>query len=299
MRYADGMSYRSAWPLHTRVAVAARADIGRMRMHMEDSFLVADLAEGAALPPPVFSGVIESGAGVALAALDAMGASREGMLAALVSGEALRASLSAAPLPDGDDDRERRLGEAMSAANRAIADAIAQDPHQLGMGCAATLAVIAGDRLHLAQVGDSRAYVLRAGHLVQVTRDDSLVCDAIVAGCSRAQVEALPEQVITKALGSKEVVEARTATVPLRAGDVILVCSDGLTNEIDDRAIERTLARITDLDEACLALIHQALRAGGNDNLTVILARPEGDFLRAPGPGDALVSAQPVTPLVP
>lgn len=284
------MTYRRPYPLATAVAVAARTDLGRKRSHNEDTFLVADL-HGARRDPPAFRGLVEHDAGVALAAIDGMGGCCGGEVAARVAAEALCAGLAARPLPEGAPAPWLRA--AMSAANTAVVEAAASERRLTGIGAAATLAVIAGDVLHLAQLGDTRAYVLRAGTLTQVTRDDSLINDALALGIPPEKIAELPRLVITKALGVCAEVEASTSTVQLRAGDVVLLCSDGLHAELDDEAIARTLRDIGDPDEACLALVNQALHAGGNDNLAVIVARPEGDFLRPPGPGDTLASPQP------
>jgi len=290
------MPYRLPSPPPTRVAVSARADIGRQRSSMEDAFLVADLATGLRYGSTAFAGTLETPGGVALAALDAMDAWFCGSEAAHVSADALRVHLSTAPLLEGDAAWRDHVRAAMSAANQAILDAMAKPPFRRGMGCAATLAVVRGDRLHLAQAGDTRAYVMRKGRLLQVTHDDSLINDAHAQGLPPEQIARLPEHVIVKALGIKDSVDAAVSTVEIRAGDVILVCSDGLTTEVDDRAIERTLTAIADPDEACLALLNQALRAGGADNIAILVARPEGDILRPPGPADTLISAQPAIP---
>ena len=263
---------------------------------MEDTFLIADLSTGIRHELAAFDRTLESPGGVAFAALDAMGANCSGAEAGHISAEALRAHLSAAPLPESDAGCRDRLRAAMVAANRAIAEAIAQNPLRRGMGCAATLAVVRGDRLHVAHVGDSRAYVLRSGRLVQVTRDDTLLTQYLASGVSLAEAALVPRAVIVQALGMKESVTIAVSTVELRAGDVLRVCSDGLTTEVEDRTLESVLAAIADPAEACLALLNQALGAGGKDNITLLVARPEGDFLRPPGPADVLASPQPAMP---
>jgi serine/threonine protein phosphatase PrpC len=272
----------------THLALAALTDVGHWRSDQEDTFLVADLATGGRHGPEPFTGTLHGPGGVALAAIDAMGAARNGAEAGHLAAEAIRAHLCAAALPEGDAACRDRLQGAMSAANRAILVAIEKRPFNRGMGCAVTLAVVRGDRLHLAQVGDTRAYVLRAGGLVQVTRDDTLMADSLARGLPPEELALLPAAVITKALGMQEAVEARVATVTLRAGDVILVCSDGLSGEVDDSAVARTLGALGDPAEACRALLKQALEAGGRDNVTILVARPLGDELRPPGPGDRL-----------
>ena len=282
--------------LPTRVAIAARTDLGPNRDRQEDYFLVAALGAGARREPPVFEGTLESDAGIALAALDAMGGSCSGEQAAILSAETIPAHLGAAPLPEGDAACEERVRGALIAANHAIDAYTAAHLRYRGMACAATLAWITGDRLHLAQAGDTRAYVLRAGRLTQVTRDDTLVNDAAALGVPADQLAELPRNVIVRVVGMGETFAASSSTVRLCAGDVILLCSDGLHAAVDAVHIERTLRELGDLGEACLSLVNQALGTGVRDNLTVIVARPEGDSLRPPGPGDVLASAQPEPP---
>lgn len=310
------MSFRSPSPL-TRLRVAARTDVGCRRSCNEDSFVVADLSaevppaavippprpkDGPALerwsfyghgpfPPPEPTFVsLESVAGVALAAIDGMGGSASGDIAARIAADTFATALAAAP-PSGEDACRRRVVAALNGASRAIVQAQEVGPRYYGgIAAAAVLALISGDRLHVAGAGDCRLYLLRLGRLIQLTRDDSLVNDYRAAGASEEQLAELPANVITKGLGLKETVDVTPSTFELRAGDVILLCTDGLHRMAEDAAIERVLLDLPDPAEACLALINLANRNGGEDNIAVVVARPDDEGLHLPGPEDALTS---------
>jgi PPM family protein phosphatase len=297
----------------TRLRVAARTDIGLRRHHNEDSFLVADLAapvaEPAPLPPPrpaegparerwsfardfkpeppaPVAVTLESAVGVGLAVIDGMGGNCAGDIAARIAADTFAAALAVAP-PSGEEACRRRVVGAMNDASRAVFEAVARGPrYYRGMGAAALIALVSGDRLHLAGAGDARAYILRLGRLVQVTRDDTLLNDR--RALLDPDVSRIPACVITKALGLEEAVDVRAFTFELRAGDVILLCTDGLHRQVDDLAIERVLLELAEPAEAGLTLINLANRRGGADNIAVVVARPEGDDLRSPGSGDAL-----------
>jgi protein phosphatase len=294
-RYAVSMSYRSPSPL-TCLRVAARTDAGRSRTYNEDTFLVADMATGARHGPDAVDATFENAQGVALAVVDGMGGYHGGVEAARMIADTLAAALTVAP-PSGEEACRRRLAAAMSGASRVVFEAAHRDRRLLGTSGCAVLAVVQGDRLHLASAGDSRIYLLRAGRLVQVTRDDSLinewyahVDESKANGGSVPDLADIPAHVITKALGLTEGVEVAPATFALRAGDVILLQSDGLSSLVDDGAIEQVLRELQDPAEACLALVNLALRNGGDDNITVVVARPDEASLLRPGPGDALES---------
>lgn len=301
--------------MFTRLRIAARTDIGLRRSTNEDSFVVADLASPflarAPLPPPrpaegparerwsfspertleppaPVAAVLESAAGVALAVVDGMGGSCAGNFAARIAADTFAASLTAAP-PSGDDACRQRVVAAMNAAARAIADAITDGPlYYRGMAAAAVLAVISGDRLHLAGAGDSRAYILRLGRLVQVTRDDTLLNYYRAEGGPDADVSEISSNVITKALGIAATVDLRVSTFGLCAGDVILLSTDGLHRQVDDATIARVLLDLADPAEASLALITLANQHGGADNVAVVVAQADRDGLRPPGPEDVL-----------
>ena len=144
------------------------------------------------------------------------------------------------------------------------------------MGTTATVAAITGDRVYLANVGDSRAYLLRDRRFEQLTRDDTLIEHFRRTGELTAEAEAeLPRNVITRALGLSESLTVEVSALDPRIGDVLLICSDGLCGMVEDRSLRDVLLRQRDVGVACRVLVDAALRAGGHDNISVIVARFE------------------------
>jgi protein phosphatase len=137
------------------------------------------------------------------------------------------------------------------------------------------------DRLFVAQVGDSRAYLLREGQLVQVSRDQSLVNQLIEAGqLTEEEAETFEHNnIILQALGTSETVQVDLTYADLRRGDVLLLCSDGLSGMIRADEMKEVLLTVTDPLEACKVLTERANMAGGHDNITVIVAHFDGDRL--------------------
>ncbi|MFT3864791.1 MAG: Stp1/IreP family PP2C-type Ser/Thr phosphatase [Solirubrobacterales bacterium] len=225
---------------------AYATDTGRQRSANEDSVFVR---------APVF--VIADG----------MGGAQAGEVASKTSVEAFEGGL-----PDGPP--ERVLRETIEGANRAIHRLARTDPNLTGMGTTTTAAILDADAEEVAigHVGDSRAYRLRRGKLERLTRDHSLVEEMRRKGqLTEAQAEDHPQRsIITRALGPEPEVEVDLQTVPAQAGDIFLICSDGLTSMLDDEHVERLLARATSMPNAVRALIDEANRAGGRDNISVI-----------------------------
>ena len=210
-----------------------------------------------------------------LAVADGMGGALAGEVAAQVAVEAV-ARLAA---PVTADDVRRALEE----ANRAIRRMASEDPDKAGMGTTLTAAMLADDRIDVVHVGDSRAYLWRDGELRQLTEDHSVVAELVRRGSLSAEdAEHHPQRnVITRALGAEPEVVADTVSEPLRDGDVMMLCSDGLSSYVPERDIAGVLAAATTLREAAAALVERANAAGGTDNVTVVLARaglapPEG-----------------------
>jgi PPM family protein phosphatase len=225
---------------------AYATDTGRQRSANEDSVFVR---------APLF--VIADG----------MGGAQAGEVASKTSVESWDH-----PLPEGPP--ERVLKETIEGANRTIHALAREDPNLAGMGTTTTAAILdeAGDEVAIGHVGDSRAYRLRRGKLERLTRDHSLVEEMRRKGqLTEAQAEDHPQRsIITRALGPEPEVEVDLQTVPAQAGDVFLICSDGLTTMLDDEHIERLLGRATSMPNAVRALIDEANRAGGRDNISVI-----------------------------
>ena len=230
---------------------AVRTDTGRQRNANEDSLFV---------DAPLF------------VVADGMGGAQAGEVASRAAAESFAQNLPSGP-------PERLLEETIEGANRTIHELARKDPSLAGMGTTTTAALVDLDAEEVAigHVGDSRAYRLRAGRFEQLTRDHSLVEEMRRKGqLTDAQAEDHPQRsIITRALGPEPEVEVDLQTVPAQAGDIFLVCSDGLTTMLDDEKIAHLLGRATSLQSAVRALVDEANRAGGRDNITVVLFRLE------------------------
>jgi serine/threonine protein phosphatase PrpC len=171
---------------------------------------------------------------------------------------------------------EGTLRQAVEAANRGIQEAIEQDPRLEGMGTTLTAMLANGDGLDLVHVGDSRAYAWRDGRLTQLTRDDTYVQGLVDRGViSAAEARVHPQRALVTQAVHGAPISPTFATVPVRQGDRILLCSDGLSDYVDDEAIAQTLAEQDDLESCAHQLVQLALAAGAPDNVSVIVADVE------------------------
>ena len=228
----------------------SRTDIGCLRDHNEDSLVVT---------PPLF------------AVADGMGGHAAGEVASEIAVRVL--SEQAPEHPDG-----AALGRAIEEANRAIIQAAHEGRGRQGMGTTMTAAMLEGERLVIAQVGDSRAYLLHQGKLQQLTRDHSLMADMIEAGqLTPEEARTHPQRsVITRALGSDTHLHPDIYEINVETGDRLLICSDGLSGMVFDDEIENTLRRVQDPQRCASQLVNEAIAAGGHDNVTVIVADVTG-----------------------
>ncbi|GAA4550430.1 PP2C family protein-serine/threonine phosphatase [Amycolatopsis samaneae] len=203
-----------------------------------------------------------------LALADGMG----GHAAGEVASKVVIASL--APLDDDEpgDDLLAQLRDAVATGNGAIAELVSQDPDLDGMGTTLTAVLFAGTRLGLVHVGDSRAYLLRGGQFTQITRDDSFVNELLEQGRITPEEAAVHPQrsLLLKALTGHEVEPSLTVR-EARAGDRYLICSDGLSGMVSDETLAEAV-QIADPQECADRMIELALKGGGTDNVTVIIA---------------------------
>jgi serine/threonine protein phosphatase PrpC len=227
---------------------------GRVRAGNEDSFLVADLV---------------------FAVADGMGGHQAGEIASDAALEPLRAL----DLSDIDDPAAlgEQLADAVRAANTLVVERAAADPELEGMGTTLTAVAVRDGQLHVAHVGDSRAYLLRDDEpMSQLTTDHTLVERLVREGrLSRDEAATHPQRnVITRAIGHESTVDVEVLPpITLRDGDQILLCSDGLSGPVPDARISETLAETVDGDDAVRALLALANAAGGPDNITAVLVR--------------------------
>ena len=267
--------------------VFGRTDVGRVRDHNEDSFLVADLtADNASLQPEVRTHLLGSHGSLFMVA-DGLGGAAAGEvaseLAILTVQSELRAQWRAAP-ERTPEVFARAIKTAAEAANAKIFAYAVEHPESRGLGTTATIAGLLGDTLYLAQVGDSRAYLVRNGVVLQITKDQSLMQRLIEAG------ELTPEEaerserrnIILQALGPEPTVKIDLTHQKVRKGDTLVLCTDGLSGLVrKDEIAEILQSSNDDLLTACKELIDRANENGGPDNITVIVARFEGDGLAA------------------
>ena len=225
--------------------VGSRTDVGSIRDHNEDSLLVK---------APLF--VIADGMG--------------GHAAGEIASELAIQTLDKAQIDKLDADA---LRHAVIEANGLIMEGAQKGLGRRGMGTTLTAAVIENDQLLIAQVGDSRAYLLQDGQLHQITRDHSLVEELVSTGqITEEEARLHPNRsVITRALGSDTAVQPDMFEMRLHEGDRLLLCSDGLNSMIDDVEIKEVLSQNSDPQDAADALIQAANEAGGYDNITVIV----------------------------
>src|SRR6187455_3758546 len=232
--------------------------------------------------------------GMLLGVCDGMGGAAAGEVASQLAVDIIYEKLAQGDPPRHHDDLAQRLVRAVEEAGARIFNEARADRTRRGMGTTATIAALMDARLFVAQVGDSRAYILRGERFTQVSRDQSLVNQLIEAGqLTEEEAETFEHNnIILQALGTAETVQVDLTYVDLRRGDVLLVCSDGLSGMIRSEEIREVLSTISEPLEACRELTDRANRAGGHDNITVIVARFEGSALVDPGPDDPSLAYQ-------
>jgi PPM family protein phosphatase len=260
-------------------------DTGRRRRRNEDAFVCE---------PPLF------------AIADGMGGAQAGEVASRLAAAALKESGAAT-------GGEQRIADLIQEANRRVYDRSNTDPNTSGMGTTITVALVEDGDVAFGHVGDSRAYLIRHGRMEQITEDHSLVNELMKSGkLSPEEAEAHPQRsVITRALGTDPDVDVDTFTIAAQTGDVFLLCSDGLTDMLDEQAILDLVERNRkDIDVALKALVRAANRSGGEDNITIVAfeiaeeaAGQDGDTreqalppeLATPDDEDTLTEADAVT----
>jgi PPM family protein phosphatase len=237
-------------------SAAAATDCGRKRASNEDAY-------GLSVEHGVFM------------VCDGMGGAAAGEVASGIAVEEVMETLNQRP---DSDPLPQAAGKAIAAANAAIFARAQRNPRLSGMGT--TLVMLAAEAEHawMLNIGDSRGYRLRGSKLKQITLDHSLVEEQIRAGRmnpSEAQRSPL-RNVITRALGTQVSVTPDVFALEPEAGDLFLLCSDGLTRELSDELLESMLSVDLPLDELCERLIGAANKAGGHDNITCLLVRAKG-----------------------
>src|SRR5436309_6907873 len=279
----------SAKPI--KVEVFAKTDLGRTRDHNEDRFLVADLSRReASLQPAVRVHQIGERGSLFVVA-DGMGGAAAGELASQMATETIYQQMVRAWGTEREVTAQRfayRLKEAVEVANEQIHAYAAAHPEVRGMGTTTTAVGVLADHFFLSQVGDSRAYLIRNGQAVQLTRDQSLMQRLVEAGELTEEEAARSERrnIILQALGPDARVKVDLTHQEVRKGDSLVLCSDGLSGQVKKEEIAEIVSAERDLQAACDKLIALANGRGGPDNITVIIARFDGEGLRPAGRDD-------------
>ncbi|MDB4906460.1 MAG: hypothetical protein JWO05_1244 [Gemmatimonadetes bacterium] len=273
------------------VHVFGRTDVGRTREHNEDAFVVADLtADNASLQPQVRTHT-SGERGTLFMVADGMGGAAAGEIASAMATEIvlreLRDQWMKVATP-GDDEFAGAIKRAAVAANREIHAYAANHPEYRGMGTTATIAGLLSDSLYLAQVGDSRAYLVRDGVARQITKDQSLMQKLIEAGELTEEEAEHSERrnIILQALGPEQSIKVDLTHQRVRRNDVLVLCSDGLSGQVSRDEISQVIREEADLVSACKRLIDKANERGGPDNITVIAARFDGEGLESVSQAD-------------
>ncbi len=249
---------------------AALTDIGLHRSSNEDAFVAE---------PPLF------------AVADGMGGARAGEVASRLALDSLVAALAA----------DEALPAAADAANQAVYGQSRSDRSRSGMGTTLTAVLLADDRLRFVHVGDSRLYLWRDERLTQVTDDHSLVGEMVREGhLSREAAATHPQRsILSRALGTEPRVEIDSDEVELRAGDALLLCSDGLYSMVPEDTIAAVLAAVDDPARVARRLVSEAKNGGGHDNITVVVLRFDEAPADQAGASDAAAAAAAATSILP
>lgn len=261
-----------------RIRLFGRTDVGRIREHNEDNFLVADLTQGArGLMENIRTHVVGQN-GTLFAVCDGMGGAAAGEVASKLAVDIIYEQMQAGGPPRHRDEFARRLVRAVEVAGMRIFAEAKLDRNRRGMGTTATAAALVDDHLFLAQVGDSRGYLLRGDQLNLVTRDQSLVNQLIEAGqLTEEEAENFEHSnIILQALGTADSVQVDLTYVKVRTGDTLLLCSDGLSGMVRAEELRQALLGHPEPIDVCKVLTDKANEAGGHDNITVIVVKFDG-----------------------
>jgi serine/threonine protein phosphatase PrpC len=279
-----------------RVSVFGKTDLGRTRDHNEDAFLVSDLSnKRTSLLPEVREHVVGPRGSFFMVA-DGMGGAAAGEVASAMATELIHQHMLNAWGGDTDTSAQRfafRMKEAVEVANGRINGYTRDHPEVRGMGTTVTAAGVFGADLYLCQIGDSRGYLIRDGKAAQITKDQSLMQRLVDAGeLTEAEAETSERRnIILQALGPEPRVKVDLTHQPLRRGDLLVLCSDGLSGQVKRDEFAELAAKHPDLPALCGALIDLANERGGPDNITAIAVRFDGEGLE-PSDGQEAVGHQ-------
>jgi serine/threonine protein phosphatase PrpC len=259
------------------VTVFGQTDLGKVRTNNEDAFVVSELTASAPIHAMTSSATFEvRDRGILLAVSDGMGGAAAGEVASALVLEALRLGLSTV----NASSVEGALRASVEAANKRVWNTARQTGRD-GMGATLTAVLFYAGCAYIAEVGDSRAYLLRGQRLVQLTRDQSYVQSLLDSGALTPQQADTFEHknLILQAMGLKPHVVVVLNRLTLRRDDRFLLCSDGLSGKLEHGEIQGIVRDAATLESACGKLVEVALDRGGEDNITVVLAEATGQGL--------------------
>jgi len=269
------------------------SNVGLIRHDNQDSFLIANLETGDIATVSAPSLVSVHTAPFIVVVADGVGGAASGALASSIATETILSELHRwwHKVPKRTPESiEAAMKRGIDIANKAIHQKANTSPEHHGMGTTTTLALVLDGEAFIAQVGDSRAYLVRKGAAKQLTKDQSFVQRLIDAGRMTAKEAAQSEHrnIILQALGPEEKVVTDFYRVKLENGDFLVVCSDGLSNQVSPEEIGRITRGAGGPEDICHALVEEAMHTGAPDNVTVVTARlrtPDGDYRRGTNGG--------------
>ena len=266
------------------LSVAGATDVGKEREKNEDAFVVADLTGGALLGAVQHARFDVGERGVLLAVSDGMGGAQAGEVASALVVETLTRAMKDAP---PGTPRDALMNDAIQRAHRAVWDTA--ERQSMKMGATLTAVFVHAGQAFIAEVGDSRAYLVRKGELCQLTHDQSMVQMLVDTGVIEPeQAEHSPiRNVILQAMGNQPNVKVALAKLELRDRDCLVLCSDGLTGMVHDDEIRDVVLASGRPEVACGQLVDLANERGGKDNITVVIAGVGGGLSR-PATGESI-----------
>lgn len=271
------------------VSVFAKTDTGLQRSGNEDAFLVADLTTGRSGLGPEMSTHNIGERGSLMIVSDGMGGAAGGEIASNLAVKTIREKLQS--LNPGLNITDQ-LSEAIDSANKTIWDFAVANSQFAGMGATITAVLVNKTVAFIAHVGDSRAYLIRGDQIKQLTKDQSYVQWLIDAGVIKPeQAGSIPQNVIMQALGANPTVQPELIAVDLSQGDCLLLCSDGLSNKVDEAEIKQQVITAPSLTLACKQLVSLANDRGGEDNITVVIARFDGNALHSAADSNSITGS--------
>ena len=254
-----------------KLSAYGKSDIGLRRTKNEDGFVIRDLTRETTYEPAVVVEQPVGARGVLFAVCDGIGGHHAGEIASSLALETLETEMQKLSLAC---PRLELFKKAVEVVNRRVWNEASLHPKLLGMGTTLTAALICQERVLIAHVGDSRAYFARDGHVEQITRDQSIAGQLVASGSlTEEQARETPfRHVLLEAIGRKEKVEIALDGIDLVFGDTLLLCSDGLSGKVVITDLAEHLAGV-DLKVCGDALVALANERGGEDNITVVIAR--------------------------